>query len=267
MKEHFEDEAPVLKEDFQVKEYGITTAIECGVTFNSPLIITLQGTFATSDEHTYEGVSVIDTGSSDTLYVKNETLKGKSNMFVTGEATIGHCFTLNETFSVTPLLGLRVHSWIRPEGLVEVESGGQLDTISSFDRRDIYTRLQGLAGIRVNKWLSKRMSLQFQSSLDLQLKGTIQHIDDDNFLMDSATTVTLGNKMGTTISLGVTRHFKETIAMQISPHYTYYQWGQSSRGVKYYLDGLLEYPYARPASRSHLFGVAVNMILRPRKNG
>lgn len=265
IKEIYENESQVLKEDFQKKEHGITTAIEYGVTFWSPLIITLQGSFATSDEHTEEGVSPVDTGSSDTLYVKEEVVEDKSNMFINGEATVGHCFKLSETFSATPLLGLRISSWIRPEGFVEVLNSGQTDTISYFERRNTYTRLQGLAGIRLHKKLSKKMSLQFQGSVDLQLKGTMDYIDEDSELLDSATTVTLGNRMGTTLSLGITRHFKETIALQISPHYHYYQWGQSSKGTKYYWDGLLEYPYGEPESSTHLFGLMVKMILQPRK--
>lgn len=259
----FGEQTPPMKGKPKSDEYGPTGAINGGLEIKGPLTISLNGSFGFSYGHTYDGSTQGVNSTGDTLLYEPYKFEDKANIFARGEASVGHAFSLPKKVTLTPQVGIRLNSWRRSLDRDIVSDGTSIDTITTFKVREIYKWRQLFTGIKLDKKITKRLSLQFAGTVDFQVKGSMAYINEEDEYLDSATTVTLGNHLGTTITMGITRHYGQKLALQFQPYYRYYHFGLSDQGTKYYINNFYNIPFHEPESKTHLFGIGFHLLFTP----
>lgn len=241
-------------------EYGVTPNIHIAIETNKKIYFAIAGNLGVTSKHTYDGSTQGVNATQDTAVYEPLKITNKQNMFTSLELKSGYKIPIQENSSVTPYVGLRINRWKRALGFyTDYNTLLQLDTFSTYEMREIYHWSQCMIGAKLESKRSEEVTLFLESSFDIMMSGSMEYIDEITESFDSATEVTLGNKAGTTIALGLTKRYSKKFAASIVPFYQYYHFGLSNEGTQKY--GNEKLTFYEPESKSHLFGLKLTAYI------
>lgn len=255
----YPDGTPLMTGTPKSDEYGPTIALSGTIENRGPFFVSFGGFFSFSGKHTYDGSTQEVSGM--TIVYTPFKIKGKRNRFGTFELKSGYRITVNNKTSLTPFAGLRLQRWGRALGFSTKYSAlGGLDTISTYDIKEIYHWKQFLLGLRVENRLNSTVRLKMEGSVDIMFSGSMEYdMNTDTYpQFDSATEVTLSNHPGVSFSLAIEKQYSERFRMEIAPFYRFRHFGLSTIGTQSFENGNQKQSFVEPESVTHAFGISVN---------